>query len=98
MNIDTNKLKEKNDEIRDVVSNLEDILEDIKKDTNNLKTVWDTNVASGVYESFNDFYKDLQNVCNTLNEDIDYLDKVVSANYTDYDQKTSNLVDDKINI
>ena len=98
MNIDTNILNNKSNEIRDVVSNLEDILEDIKKDTNNLKPVWDSKVSSEVYASFEDFYKDLQNVCDTLNEDINYLDNVVSSNYKSNEQQTNNSIDDKIDV
>ena len=98
MNIDTNILNNKSNEIRDVVSNLEDILEDIKKDTNNLKPVGDSKVSSEVYASFEDFYKDLQNVCDTLNEDINYLDNVVSSNYKSNEQQTNNSIDDKINV
>ena len=98
MNIDTNILNNKSNEIRDVVSNLEDILEDIKKDTNNLKPVWDSKVSSEVYASFEDFYKDLQNVCDTLNEDINYLDNVVSSSYKSNEQQTNNSIDDKIDV
>ena len=98
MNIDTNMLNNKSNEIRDVVSNLEEILEDIKKDTNNLMPFWDNDTSSGVYASFEDFYKDLQNVCDTLNEDINYLDNVVSSNYKSNEQQTNNSIDDKIDV
>lgn len=98
INIDTEKLNVQIEEIRSVISNLKDILESINKDTERIKEDWSTSTASSVYTSFEDFYKSLQNVIDTLNKDIYYLEKVASNNYEKSDIETSSSVDNNIAI
>ena len=94
--IDTKAFQDEIDKIKDIKDdfiNLSDILE---RDTNSLKEYWQTDTSEGVYNDFDKYYVKLENVINTLNNDIEFLEKTAKQGYIKEDKGTNNLVDTKI--
>lgn len=96
VNIDTEKLQEEIEKIADIEDDFADLFNIIKNDTENLKEYWKTDTSENVFQDFNNFYTNLENVKNTLNTDIKFLENVVKANYVLEDNTTSDLIDKKV--
>ncbi len=96
VSIDTEKLQEEIEKIADIEDDFADLFNIIKNDTENLKEYWKTDTSENVFQDFNNFYTNLENVKNTLNTDIKFLENVVKANYVLEDNTTSDLIDKKV--
>ena len=96
VSIDTEKLKEQVDIISNSKIRLEEAFGILQKDNKVLKDMWNTKTSEGVFESFEDFYKSVNNIIENLNKDIEFLNNVVSAGYIDNVAKTNEQIDDKI--
>ena len=96
VSIDTEKLQEEIEKIADIEDDFDDFFNIIKNDTENLKEYWKTDTSENVFQDFNNFYTNLENVKNTLNTDIKFLENVVKANYVLEDNTTSDLIDKKV--
>ena len=73
-------------------------LEEIKKETDSMKDVWETKTSEGVYNDFEHFYKLGESVVSVNESDSKFLNAVVKANYVNFDDSTNKLVDSNIAI
>jgi uncharacterized protein YukE len=96
VDIDTIKLQDEINKLRQIDKEMETLKNDIKKDTEDLKLFWNTKTSESVQESFQDFYNDLENL--NIKNDLfaSYLERVVSEQYEKSDSETNKLVDDNI--
>ena len=96
INIDTDRLTEEIEKIRNVNQNFEEIFSEIRKNTEGLKDYWKTRTSESVFTSFEQFYKSLENVVATFKKDIEFLENVVKSSYIEEEEGINRLVDDKI--
>lgn len=96
INIDTVQLAAEIEKIKNVKNNFEQIFEEIKKDTESLKEYWNTTTSESVFTSFESFYTALQNVTNTFQKDIEFLEKTVSSNYVAEEQGLNKIINEKM--
>lgn len=94
--IDTAKLQEEINKIRQIDEEMENLKNNIKKDTEDLKLFWNTKTSESVQESFQEFYNDLENL--NIKNDLfaSYLERVVNDQYITSENKTNKLIDDNI--
>ena len=87
--IEISTLKSKREE-------LNNILEDLKKNNNNLKEHWESKTSESVFLNFeNSFYNEFQKHITDLDEDIKFLEETVE-NYKKNEDQTNKEIDEKI--
>jgi len=94
--IDTAKLES---EIKKIVKTKEfysELLDKLKTDTDLLKDYWDTDVSASVFSSFEEFYKDYKNSISDIENDIAFLENVVSKSYELEDTSISKAVNENL--
>ena len=96
--IDSNLLSNDIKRMDDVTKKLRDLFAEINNETESLKHVWTTKTSDGVYMDLEDFYKLAEEIANVNNNDARFLENVVNANYTNFEDKTGNLIDTNIAI
>ena len=80
LNIDTEKLEYEIEKMRQIEKTLEEVYEQIEKETTTLKDYWESKTADSVQESFIDFYKKVEKSKNNLASDIAFLENAVKYN------------------
>ena len=95
MKIDTEVIKEENEKIKKAKTRLEEILKEIKDGNNDLKNHWESNTSESVFQNFEDLYKDFDIILNNLEQDIDFLNKIIEG-YNEYERKANQEIDEKI--
>ena len=94
--IDTVGLREEINELRKIDKEMQELKNNIRKDTEELKSFWNTKTSEVVQEDFQSFYTDLDNL-NTKNELFaSYLERVVGDQYETNENDTNRLIDDNI--
>lgn len=96
IDIDTVKLSEQVNIIKDSKVRLEELFGVLKNDNNILKEMWETRTSEGVFDSFEEFYKDVKKIINNLNKDVEFLEKVVNSGYIENVAKTNEQIDNNI--
>lgn len=96
VNIDTDKLVEEINKIKNVNKEFNEIFKQIKNNTETLKDYWSSMTSESVYSSFETFYTTLDNMENTFNTDVEFLEKTVKENYITEEKEINRIVDDKI--
>lgn len=96
LNIDTEKLNTKKEEIKIVLKDLETLFEKIQKETETLKDFWETRTSENVFNNFQEFYKTLENVKTNFRSDISFIEKKVNEQYIKKDNEISTQIDEKI--
>ncbi len=91
MNVEIAKLKA-------ITLEFEELFSKIENETNALQDYWQTRTSDGVYNDFSIFYKVLENVKLTNEQDISFLEKVVNASYMNYETKANELVDRNLSV
>ena len=94
INIDTEKLTEQIAKLKTVTKNFEQIFTRVKNDTNLLKEYWDSATSESVFESFEEFYNAVENVKQTFQKDIEFLEKTVNGSYIENNEGTNKLIDE----
>lgn len=94
--IDTIKLSSEISKLKDAKKTLDELFGIIKKDNQLLRELWETRTSQKVFDSFEDFYKNLETSINNLNHDIEFLENKVNSNYEEKDDHTDYLVDERI--
>lgn len=94
INIDTEKLNEQIAKLKTVTKNFEQIFSKVKNDTNLLKEYWDTTTSESVFESFEEFYNAVENVKQTFQKDIEFLENTVNSSYIEQNEGTNKLIDE----
>lgn len=98
MQIDSDALNVEITKLEAITLEMQDLLTRIQGDTNSLKDCWVTRTSEGVYNDFDAFYKLLENVKSTNEQDANFLKNVVNSDYVSFENKTNTLVDDNIAI
>lgn len=96
--IDSELLTAEIDKLNNVTVQLRELFEEIKKETDSMKDVWETKTSEGVYNDFEHFYKLGESVVSVNESDSKFLNAVVKANYVNFDDSTNKLVDSNIAI
>ncbi len=98
--IDTEKLREQIEELRNIDKQIKYTCASIMMDTEELKTndYWRTKTADGVYDSMDDFNEILKEYSSCINTVIDYLSDTVSLAYETNESDTDQLIDSNIDI
>jgi len=96
--IDSELLAAEIDKLNNVTVQLRELFEEIKKETDSMKDVWETKTSEGVYNDFEHFYKLGESVVSVNESDSKFLNAVVKANYVNFDDSTNKLVDSNIAI
>lgn len=96
LNIDTEKLNAKKEEIRTILKELETLFEKIKKETGALKDVWETRTSESVYNGFEEFYKTLESVKANFEKDIAFIEQKVNEQYVSKENEIKNQIDEKL--
>lgn len=91
MNVEIAKLKA-------ITLEFEELFSKIENETNALQDYWQTRTSDGVYNDFSIFYKVLENVKLTNEQDVSFLEKVVNASYMNYEAKANELVDRNLSV
>lgn len=94
INIDTEKLTEQIAKLKTVTKSFEQIFTRVKNDTNLLKEYWDSATSESVFESFEEFYNAVENVKQTFQKDIEFLEKTVNGSYIENNEGTNKLIDE----
>lgn len=94
INIDTQKLTEEIAKLKSVNKNFEQIFSKVKSDTTLLKEFWDTRTSESVYESFEEFNKAVENVKQTFQKDIEFLENTVNGSYIAQNEGTNKSIDE----
>ena len=81
INIDTEKLTEQLAKLKTVTKSFEQIFNRVKNDTNLLKEYWDSATSESVFESFEEFYNAVDNVKQTFQKVIEFIEKTVNGSY-----------------
>lgn len=98
MKIDSDLLSVEISKLEAVTKEMETLFSNIKKETDSLKDCWETRTSEGVYNDFDAFYKILDSVKNTNQQDANFLKNVVNTSYVDFENNTNTLVDNNIAI
>ena len=98
LNIDTSKLSMEIEKLGEVSKNLEELLSKLKNENSILRDNWETNTSEQVYNEFESFYKVLESIKDTNDNDIKFLQNVVNSSYTQFDSNTNKLVDSNVAI
>ncbi len=98
--IDTEKLREQIEELRNIDKQIKYTCASIMMDTDELKTkdYWRSKTADGIYNSMEDFNDILKEYSSCINTVIDYLSDTVSLAYETNQKDTDQLVDSNIDI
>ncbi len=96
INIDTEKLNEKKEEIRTILKELESLFQKIKKETEALKDVWETKTSENVFNCFEEFYKALETVKKDFESDISFIEKKVNEQYITKENEIKTQIDEKL--
>ena len=96
--IDSELLAAEVTKLNGVTTKLIELFDEIKKETDSMKEVWETKTSESVYMDFENFYKLGESVVSVNENDAKFLDAVVKANYVNFDEKTDKLVDSNIAI
>lgn len=96
VNIDTENLNSKKEEIEKVLKDLETLFDKIKNETETLKDYWETKTSENVFANFEKFYKTLEEVKLKFQSDILFINEKVNKQYTDIDRNISAEIDEKI--
>ncbi len=96
VNIDTENLNSKKEEIEKVLKDLETLFDKIKNETETLKDYWETKTSENVFANFENFYKTLEEVKLKFQSDILFINEKVNKQYTDIDRNISAEIDEKI--
>lgn len=98
LNIDSSKLSLEIEKLNEVSRDLEDLLSKLKNENSILRENWETNTSEQVYSEFETFYKVLESIKTTNDNDVSFLQGVVNDSYTQFDSNTNKLVDNNIAI
>lgn len=96
LNIDTEKLNAKKEEMKIVLKDLETLFEKIQKETETLKEFWETRTSENVFNNFQEFYKTLETVKTNFKSDISFIENKVNEQYIKKDNEISTQIDEKI--
>ena len=96
ISINTEELKKDLDVIKDENGKLEGILYSLNNETNFLKDFFQTNTSDELYASFDEFKKRFEETITFINNDINFLDKVVSINYSELESSSNTKIDEDI--
>ncbi len=97
MKIDTNLLSQEISKIKTKRDRLNEIYNEIKKNNSELKDNWKSLTSDVVFNNFEDFYTGYEEELNNLQNDIDFLNSIVSK-YEVFESKNNQTVDEKIAI
>ncbi len=98
ISINVESIVTETEKIKKEKKNLEDVLNNLYKQTDALKEYWQTRTSDEVFSSFSDFKKHFENVINYLSNDIDFLEKTVKASYQTNEELTNKEIDSNITI
>lgn len=98
LNIDSSKLALEIEKLRKVSKDLEDILNKLKNENSILYDNWETRTSEQVFFDFDMFYKELETIKNTNDNDANFLQNVVNNSYVQFEMNTNKLVDNNIAI
>lgn len=98
ISINVESIVTETEKIKKEKKNLEDVLNNLYKQTDALKEYWQTRTSDEVFSSFSDFKKHFENVINYLSNDIDFLEKTVKASYETNEELTNKEIDSNITI
>ncbi|MBO5376476.1 MAG: hypothetical protein J6A52_06445 [Bacilli bacterium] len=98
LNIDSSKLALEIEKLRKVSKDLEDILNKLKNENSILYDNWETRTSEQVFFDFDMFYKELETIKKTNDNDANFLQNVVNNSYVQFETNTNKLVDNNIAI
>lgn len=98
LSIDSSKLTVEIEKLRKVSSDLEELLNKLKRENSILRDNWETRTSEQVYNDFEEFYKSLESIKITNDNDANFLQNVVNRGYTQLEEDTNKLVDNNIAI
>lgn len=96
ISINTEELKKDLNVIKNENDKLDGILNSLNNETNYLKDFFQTNTSDELYSSFDEFKKRFEETITFLNNDISFLDKVVSTNYSEFESSSNTKIDEDI--
>ena len=96
INIDTEKLQVQIDALKKESERMSKLIDEIKQNGNSLPQIWETKTSEGVMKDFNSIYKSFDDIKQTNQSYIAFLEKVVSGQYTDKEQNINQTIDEKI--
>ena len=94
ININSEQLKNEIAQLKSSKKNLESIFNNIKNDTDILKDYWETETSESVFASFEALYKDLEEIKEKYQTDIEFLEKTVNESYISKEEATNQMVND----
>lgn len=98
IDIDTGKIQEEIQKIKKVKKVFEDLYRQVKGNTESLKDDWISRTSESIFSDFPTFYKAFENSIKDLNNDIEYLEKIVNNKYESNNKATNDLIDKNIAI
>ena len=98
LNIDTEKLEYEIEKMRQIEKTLEEVYEQIEKETTTLKDYWESKTADSVQESFIDFYKKVEKSKNNLASDIAFLENAVKERHEEEEKQENKTIDRRFTI
>ena len=93
--IDTVKLQEKLEKLKEEKKKLDSIKDEIAKRTNILKDSWESKTSESVFTNFESMYKGFQSLSNNLTNDINFLEKTIN-DYNEYENKATKEIETNI--
>ena len=96
INVET--IVEEIEKIKNEKTNLQEVLDDLNKKTDSLKDYWKTRTSDEVFSTFAEFKKHFEEVIESLENDIDFLEKTVKASYETNEETTNKEIDNNIAI
>lgn len=95
IDIELDVAKDLKEKIREQIINLENILEEIKNDTNGVKEYWESSTSNSVYENFEEMYKGFSSIIEGFKKTYNYL--VYIINYCiEVDTKIARDAEEKL--
>lgn len=96
LNIDTEKLNAKKEEIRTILKDLEILFQKIKKETESLKDVWETRTSENVFNGFEEFYETVESIKADFEKDIAFIEEKVNEQYIIKENDIKTQIDEKL--
>ena len=98
INVDTKILSDEIVKLDKISLQMEELFNNIKKNTDELKDFWETKTSNKTFLEFDAFYKICENIRNNNISDSKFLADVVKNSYEVFDSDTSNLIDSNISV
>ena len=96
--IDTEKLETNVMFLKNDISEVEAILENLKQATEKLDSIWESKEADEIKKNLRNLYSKYEDINTSNNNFNSFLDKIVVGDYTALETDIDKLVDEKISL